>query len=583
MNKYPAVQEIVVIDDVQRLALHLWSYLSDSPGFGIGDSSNSPKKSAFWAGEVPRALETPDGRFRVWWIPAGDMRVLEVHLESLVSKIENIGLAPFFLVDVRGPNLAPNTLQQEHLNAGFDRPYAFYSFRDTVRKVGQLFQIEDLSDQIFLVSSYERGARRIESSTLRIYEKTSSTFQLIKFRLDQRHDSGLPPLNDDCISPTHFLITGAGFEYRETPETSTSPLGLSRTSELIKRALDQLELQPTDPTTGFPIPRIFTNGPESESKQARDLKAAAKSSNLDAYWDILLTLLLAKIEDAESDKTLHRRFTKIRASEKEYALRGAFRTALLSEDWGYLRQALDAAILPFRVWLTTNYTRFADRAIHATSTSEGQEPPRPPWRIISTSNEAGQHLRTLLHGSEPASVKGRFFFKLHGDITHLTTMAIAGHDKEHYSPLSFFVDSLHLVYTTAVQHIERLLVREEKRGVETVFWHVVGHSLNDELLIDLMHRMARVGSSRHTFLIVGLDLFRESENRKNAISFLHDLLEGKKEGHQMILVEATAQRYLAWLSTRHLLRRSWEPAELHQDLQLQFKTALRSKWISGDD
>jgi hypothetical protein len=115
------------------------------------------------------------------------------------------------------------------------------------------------------------------------------------------------------------------------------------------------------------------------------------------------------------------------------------------------------------------------------------------WRIVSTSNEATHVVRQLLHGSVVGDTASRslnkapILFKLHGHGEHLLTMAIAGQDKEVYSSLSLPVDSLHEVYTSAEVFLKRSLQNTE----EPIFWHVVGHSLGDamlrELIVEAMH------------------------------------------------------------------------------------------------
>lgn len=183
------------------------------------------------------------------------------------------------------------------------------------------------------------------------------------------------------------------------------------------------------------------------------------------------------------------------ASIREREMREAFRRVILKYDWGYMNQALLAAQMPWHSWLTTNYTRFADRAIALSYPA--------PWQIISTSIEALSLSRQILHGGNKANDRRkppRYLFKLHGDIAHLQTMATAGQDKEFFSSFSVPIDSLHQVYSAAETCLGRHIQGLRKHRV---VWHIVGHGLNDLLLRQLIAEVcihAKPGST--DFIIV---------------------------------------------------------------------------------
>lgn len=481
-----AALDVIVVDDNCRLAVHLWHYLARSPSFGIGDiRANDGEKPRFRSEGKAQHLPTPDGAFRVWWVEArGEGRtddseaptddpeaptelVWQSGLEDVLEAIpEPRGKRSLhFLIDVRGP-------YKEH---GPRR----YSPQEVLAYIGQ--HVREPSCEKTLVSSYRRYLPTKSShrppGVLPVREKTPETFELIR-RQGERQKSSSEP--EDSVSPLHLLVTGAGFELRGKDEVRS--LGHQATGALLKRALERVGLTTIRRAKkdSFPIPDVY----QKYLPGRRDLFKAAKTGDLDAYWNQLLQLEAARISDGGGAED------PLEIALDEHRLRESFRSALLEHDWGHLRQALDAVDTPFRVWLTTNYSGFADRAIQLWTAHNPDAASEHPWRVISTSNEAIRHLRQLLHGKDPAkAVDGtastRHLFKLHGDIAHLTTMALAGHDKELYTPLSLPIDSLHMVYMTAEQHLLRLLAADSG----PVLWHVVGHGLQDRLLVRLMVRV----------------------------------------------------------------------------------------------
>ena len=82
-------------------------------------------------------------------------------------------------------------------------------------------------------------------------------------------------------------------------------------------------------------------------------------NDLDKYWDALLEATMHGQMGSIGDL----RKKKIEDARLEYELRNAFRKVILKDDWGNLTQSTCVALQPWDAWLTTNYTRFAERAI----------------------------------------------------------------------------------------------------------------------------------------------------------------------------------------------------------------------------
>ena len=546
---------VIVVDDVCRFALHLWCYFADVPGFGIGDiSTRDSQAKFFWQKPLtdkaenedlsqdrgkPHKLESPDGCWAVWWVEArGDS--WKDHLERVV---EEIGDEPACaLVDVRGParDVRKPTYQCLEVLAYL--------------RAGKI----TCEDRILMISSYKRilPEGNSDGSPKEVFEKNASTFESIKSRFQDAETNGDPagadtggenadgknaegskgdePDSDGNERALHVLVTGAGFDMGGA--TPVLGLGTGSTAQILKDTLKPDPIHPADDkkkerVLSFPVlERLFVDygkpTPGGVDPEAwRLFIDAAQTGDLDLYWEQFLRLELAT---SGGDKT-GKAFNKLKASARERELREAFRSAIAHHDWGLTRQTVDALQTPaLDAWLTTNYTRFPNRALdllnsHGVFTANGaeakedeepgakgetQETTRATarsWRVIATSNEATMHLRQLLHeetlSSENAdSSRHRFLFKLHGDIPHVTTMALAESDKEIYSPLSMPIDSLHWIYTTAEKHLERIL-RSPQGGV---VWHLVGHGLKDRLLVELIVRVCAATRDRHhVFVVVG--------------------------------------------------------------------------------
>lgn len=591
--------DIVVIDDICRFPLHLWRHLSKNLAFGVGNIQDG--QSVFGGGESPRGLATPAGDARIWWVDAGsnswkkDLRTLQGHVSR-----------PWlFLLDVRGAIPV----------AGASRPYNVLNAVQDLKRGPWMVDLEgeegDAPD-IVLVSSYEMIPPT--GISLPVYAKTSETLEMIENRVrrstlsgnvgeqESRDARGVQggAESDYCL---HVLVTGAGFEFEESFNASEMRQpGVQATDKLLEKALRRAGDGLTEPPCSeneresslapFKVPEALELRPNDP------LSRAAWERRLDDYWNELLAAYLRPVLEPSSKGSSLKKVSqeKLRVSKKEQALREAFRQQFLKDDWGYLPQAIQATRFPFTAWLSTNYTRFADRAIDlwraGSVRSEMSQKTRSSakeavmdWEIVSTSNEAAYLIRNFLH--EPVKWSRerslRYLFKLHGDVGHLTTMAIAGHDKDVFSPLSFPVDSLDRVYTAAELYLERAIESfwhrvegGKARNGCGVLWHVVGHGLKDLLLVN---RIARVvnhsqdSNCPHAFLLVG----PRARKKQDSPPVQRLAMETSS---QTGWFEGKAAGYMAWLQ-RTANRNSLETLD---DWIEALKPKLASPgWVSPQD
>lgn len=606
------LMNIVVIDDVCRLALYTWRHLSRSIGFGIGGVPDGDliENPYFWDESGPRCLCDLTHEAAIWWIDTMPTQRSSENSEAPYRKpsvkeqinlvLEKVGRSSqvdssfTFLVDVRSTGDYKAVDALNHLSS----------------------RGADLLTQVRLVSSYVSGYHFFEMEngshlSLPIYSKSAETFHVIWREIhprferkkvgngsrDRRICRSTKVETGGARNDFHILVTGAGFEFRDRGvldsglgEVECIHLGMPGTERLLFDTLteyakcaddEDLDLAPafmsaSEGSAGseisksedggssrFPVPRVYANREDGANLRKFAGWNGLDHKSLDQYWNELL------------DLELQREGNKAQKSRREYQIREIFRRCFLDYDHSFVRQALDAARFQWGAWLTTNYTRFADRAIDLTQAAgpnptkigepvEGDGGDLPEaWRAVSTSNEAARLLREILHEMGLGS-KERLLFKLHGDIGHLTTMAIAGHDKDLYSPLSLPIDSLHSVYTAA----EIYLLREARKmkgsepdeggrdgdecdgGVEprSFVWHVVGHSLADPVLVRLIQRVCDVYRHHHFFLVGPyVESRREVDNLKKYM-LGHDDVVGRMEKEGRIeLIRMSADKYLARL------------------------------------
>ncbi len=604
---------IVVVDDVCRFALHLWSYLSGVPGFGIGSVPTADDHGKFfWAdprppgngpevahrGE-PRSLDSPDGRWSVWWVEARD-GIWKPQLKKIFEKLPSFEGARF-LIDVRGPvQPGSGSLVDEKEKYGPDLVRA-----EILEKAELLKLTETREDRkaflrkIVFVSSYKKrwkaGPEGFQPQ--RIWEKTARTFEYLKRTWSLEEPLPAAPgrdrpepeaSSDESRACRQILVTGAGFDIGGWEPVRG--LGIVGTAQVLRDTLEAVDPRSGDPSSGdrpwpkdeeeqsrakrelaFPVPkRYFADRGEPAPKRFDTLDwhhfiEAAEEGDLDTYWENLLRLELARVGEDDDGHP----FDKVRAAAREHELREAFRAALVQYDWGFTRQTLDALeIETFEAWLTTNYSRISNRGSDLLE-SHRQLGAGHHWRYIATSNEATLLLRKLLHEeSEPERLEAaatRYLFKLHGDIPHVTTMALAGSDKEIFSPLSMPIDSLHWLYTTAQKYLEGRLrpagngkAGDESEGPKVV-WHIVGHGLKDKMLVDLMVRVCLATEpERHRFVITG-KMAKDVRNVDDPGHILAGALQRcGAQGWQILRLDATALDLMAHMKAD----RRWETGDL---------------------
>ncbi|MFY9820687.1 MAG: hypothetical protein WAM82_04845 [Thermoanaerobaculia bacterium] len=453
---------LVIADDRQEFPSFCWRFLTRAIGLSSPDS------------ELPEeALSSPDGALTLHFVRLDDGK--ESQQQDLLDLI--LGLSRekeskvFAIIDV----FAGKRHDAKQLAAALTKHGAEEAMLTPARRGG------DFSFQ--LVSAYpfnpqEFGVTHIETKSLDFLERLRT--RIVEPEI--RHK------NPEELKVRHILVSGAGFEMRN----SAFEPGLDSTLEVMMampapfaRATsgqgesEQIVLQPRS-GYHFPVPQIIAND--------HPLAIAAKEGNLDDYWDRLikwhLEYLLKQEQGFEQAPNSSREERKRSLVLREMELRDAFRRAFLRLDWGFLDQALHAAKLGWHAWLTTNYTRFADRAVDAVDAVASKGSVK--WRVLSSVSEARALSRTVL-GVEART--GRRLFKLHGDLAHLQTMAIAGEDKDSYSRLPFPVDKLHWIYDAATQYLQATL--SEARDFNGVAWHVVGHALWDSPLLDLMREVSK--------------------------------------------------------------------------------------------
>src|ERR1700674_55125 len=536
---------IVVIDDSSRFPLHVWRYASRCLGFGIGEvEADGCRPDPSGAGEMwirqgaTDPLVTDDARLRLWWVvPDNDWRR---KLEEIFNRPERHGRV-FALVDVYG------------------KPGSSFSAEEACR---HLEAKDGMGVKViaWMVSAYHSGHRTaVAGKTRAIRPKSRETLRLMMQQLEL--DSPGPI---HLGNAGHILVSGAGFEIRDArggfgmPATRELLQGMGEPFWYVERkgahspSEELIILEPARASraaasqSAFPVPR---NGVwQHDFVINEELYELANKMDLDGYWDVLLEEeLRARFSSAHHGGLVSvRARRKARALWHERRLRQAFRHSLLQHDWGFMNQSLDAARLPLHAWLTTNYTHFANRAISLYG--DANQDRLGGWRIVATA-AGGRPLAREdvdLEPDEPdmaaapprnvdAAGKARYLFKLHGDIAHLQTMAIAGHDKAVFSPLSMPIEDLYEVYVAAERFLLNSL-RPPDRGF--VVWHLVGHGLLDKRLCKLLGRVARQLAVPQVFVVVNPDPDKPRERLMKALG---------GSSHTTYTCKLTAGKYMARL------------------------------------
>jgi hypothetical protein len=384
-------------------------------------------------------------------------------------------------------------------------------------------KVHEPETRIWLVSSYgprdEAGERPIP-----VYPKSPATLDQVQRRIEKHTD---PAMTSRVVARNpgivRILVTGAGFDFQSRVLAAGAP----DTAQVLK------EMRPAVPQIRGPVPkgsdatdyRLTVQSREAPFKKPPDARSkfpefnisawgaglsaghrdAADNEGLDEYWDAALTAAnLAPILDAKYAK--FRDYADARGIQLEIALREAFRLSLAKYDIGHTKQSVKAAEGAWDAWLTTNYTRFGDRAIERLNSTSGI-----PWRRIATPIEAkALHTELILRntlplGNEPQTE--RLFVKLHGDISHVHTMAIATSDKKPRSRLAVTPD-LGVMYAAATEWLSQrvkpdVTIDNETSNLPQVHWEVVGHGLRDAPLVEMIRRVIeRSAPAVHEFTIV---------------------------------------------------------------------------------
>lgn len=566
---------LIVVDDRNDFALSVWRYVTRT--VGIDFDREEPKSAEEWLKEETD-FRSADGEICFWWIEAG--ATCGDKLARILAKVPS-GCGLYVLIDVKGKK-----------DSGYDAEAVCKQLRALTRQ-------EPLEWQV--VSSYP-SSRRIEGR--QVQRKSIDTLGRVRRKLyEKRPEEDAKPAKKNgsaSRSPArHILVTGAGFEIvddrggfgmpstRKILQRMGPPFRIREENQEDVEAKAPKQADPGDfwidlrsfryrrdgkPSEGFPVPYgLVWEGPLGKA-----LKRSARNGDLDLYWDILLeeslrhrlgaavTRVEPGVRDQDKSIALHR----------ERRMREAFRKSILEHDWGYMNQSLAAAKLPWHAWLTTNYTKFADRAINLVGDRETDEPEALPWRIISTASEANISVREDT-GSRTVKEGGstghgcRYLFKLHGDIAHLHTMAIAGHDKDLVNPLCVPVESLYQIYAAADRFLRNSLWNGKK---STVIWHLVGHGLQDIRLFKLIQSVCSRSAprTRHFFILVNpfpkaplQTLERLSQDRRMRI---------RRTSFVVLTLEQGAAEYMARLDRNGL---GW----LEKILDLPALPDLEARWL----
>lgn len=517
---------VIVVDDRAQFPTHVWRTLTGVTGFLSLDSlpprpqvpSNRPVY------ELPPGVQrwwSADCLLCVWWVMA-DTRSEEV-VHSVLEAADPARNEVRVLLDVKGR-----------------RGYDHGRVADAIKaRYGE--RVEP-----WHVSAYAAKATR---SDVYIRDKELELLSELKRSLEDALEGS--PVPGGAVAPVrahHVLVTGAGFEMRP----NRGSIGMPGALELLQATHALLLLwgstaEPGTPEAAFLSEFRLLADPSGQSLRGARLPEPQPLGNdvpfperiheiceqgdLDGWWDLVLEHVAVPRTEADGVATL----PSLRAGRmRERLLRQAFRKAIRDYDWGYLSQAAQASSLAWVGWLTTNYTHFADRAVERNGKWQTVSIVEDAYDVINWDLHGGgsdvyreslspESEPTLSGGAQPASEPGgvgasrdvqsvRHLFKLHGDVAHVQTMAIAGHDKNPHSPLYISQRRLSRIYSAAQQFLEHEMGgwrHAAHAGVTAtplpVVWHILGHGLRDELLVELMLTVSqRVRTTDVTFVIADL-------------------------------------------------------------------------------
>ena len=501
---------VMVVDDNPKFVHHVFRFLTQAFEFGFAVEAGDPRSIAF------HKRRSADESLTVeWHDPRGDgPAALAARLAEFERRLKELkhhaSLQVWALIDVYG--------------VGGPGPHDWLEYVRTWARVISRAHLR-------VVSSYSRHLDAItlddgDELPILIHPKSPETL------IDLRQTLQSAPVRPRAASRTaHVLLTGAGFELADEAECGEA-VGMPWTHQLLfeSGAHHRVDECPID--VAYPIPEQLAG---LGRRRLAPLLAAARLRDLDAYWDQRLRL----VRSLRSGPAAHHS-----SAQRELEDRDTFRVALLRYDFGHLAQALWAAQLDWSFWISTNYTRFSDRAVEFLRDFAQAEPFRP-WHCITTPIESELVHRELVLGTV-APTAPRWLIKLHGDIGQTQSMALAAADKT--DKVKFDVrPKLATMYTLASELILQRLERSSPR-LHTCQWHVVGHGLRDRPLLELLYkvqnRSASNESTKHIVTLVSPDadetLDRLRSNRKLA-------LDKRFVNMRFETVGTTARHYMACL------------------------------------
>jgi hypothetical protein len=279
----------------------------------------------------------------------------------------------------------------------------------------------------------------------------------------------------------HVLVTGPDFEVRSESRAG----GLPQMVDLLLSmgppfGIEPLILKP-NPSGGLPCLAGLSGS------WVDKLQEFADSGQLDQYWDCLLESQLSRLSKDIDKAVIH---------EQEFAIREAFHRAVQRFDKGHMAQSILAAAIDWDVWINSGFARFANRAIELFAQKQGAG---RTWRSVGDARTAMALARLLMFAEIRLLDKAKYFFRLRGESMSITSMAVAGHDKEYFSPLAVDVDSFYQIYNVAEMVVGSYLSRPDA----FIIWHIVAESLHDKLLLQCIARSTRhYPNTRAVFIVV---------------------------------------------------------------------------------
>lgn len=325
-----SICHVVMFEDVSRFAIHFFRFMGSPQRLFAGSLSNQTPN--IWLeykvdSMILKYMTTEDGVQTLWWIEASS-HVSHDLIDALLEIINDC--CAYFILDIHGKG-----------------GYNPIEIREILIQRRSNYQ-----DTTFFISSYNSG---FQNESTPIFPKTPQTYRYISSKVKKS-------INIKTTVPSshsHFLITGAGFEMYSSKED----FGMPSTSEILKSMDDPFSKDDfiIDDNYRFPL---WTN-----YKTDYTHKSCAETGDLDGYWDDILLKSKDRFFDPKIQEP--REIQKQKAFEAEIQLRQAFRKVFLKLDYGYMNQSILAAALPWKAWITTNYTRFADRAVQLDLSRKG--------------------------------------------------------------------------------------------------------------------------------------------------------------------------------------------------------------------